>query len=118
VRRSHRRHSGALLLAPRPQRRRLRLGGLRPHRQDRLIELLRVSKRGTPRKDVLIELPTRAVADEIAQAAKAREQMQQALEAQPQVHAHILAMIQKMSEGGDGFSGGQFVVTLGSAVSP
>jgi hypothetical protein len=85
---------------------------------DRLIELLRVSKRGTPRKDVLIELPTRAVADEIAQAAKAREQMQQALEAQPQVHAHILAMIQKMSEGGDGFSGGQFVVTLGSAVSP
>jgi len=58
------------------------------------------------------------VADEIAQAAKAREQMQQALEAQPQVHAHILAMIQKMSEGGDGFSGGQFVVTLGSAVSP
>ena len=97
---------------------------------ERLLALLRAGAgrpvggkpSATPRLAVRITMPTRAVAEEIAKVGKVRAQMQRAFEAQPEMHARIIEMIEKMSaaagtEGGS-FAGRQFVVSLAAISSP
>ena len=98
---------------------------------DRLLALLRAGAgrpagdgepSAAPRLAVHITLPTREVADEIVKAGKARAAMQRAFEAQPEMHAHIVEMIEKMSGAAQteegSFAERQFIVSFAATSSP